>query len=146
MRRDLAEPGAAFPLADGLSMRSFTGADAPALHVLLEKAYADGGGGVLPLRDWWPTMRDDPEFSEETCWLVQDASGQLVAAAQCWITGFIKDFVVHPDHRRRGIGSGLLSAVFFHFRLRGAGDVKLKVLIDNAPAIALYTKLGMRPI
>ena len=146
MRRDLAEPDAAFSLPQGLSIRTFTEADAQDLHALLQLAYAQqGGGGVLPFEAWWPALRDDPEFSQETCWLVEDAIGRMVGAAQCWTSGFIKDLVVHPDHRRRQIASWLLSTVFTTFRDRGLREVGLKVLIDNSAAIALYGKHGMCP-
>jgi ribosomal protein S18 acetylase RimI-like enzyme len=145
MRRDLANPGASPSLPDGLTIRTFTPADAMALHALLDLAYEQGGGGVLPFDVWWPSLRDDPEFAEDICWLVEDAEGRIVGAAQCWTTGFIKDLVVHPDYRRRNIASCLLSIAFAGFASRGLRQVDLKVFVDNAAAISLYGKHGMRP-
>lgn len=145
MRRDLAQPVAAFSLPDGLILRTFTSVDAEALHALFELAYADGGGGVMPFHIWWPSLRDDEEFEADLCWLVEDAGGRLIGAAQCWTSGFIKDLAIHPDYRGKQIASSLLSTVFVQFLKRGAPDVRLKVLIDNPAAIALYAKHGMRP-
>jgi len=146
MRRDLDEPGAAFPLPERCKIRSFNELDARELHALLELAYADDGGGVLPFGLWWVMVRGDDEFSSENCLLVENESGRLVAAALCWGSGFVKDFVVHPDYRRRQIASCLLSTVFSKFAEKGVPEVRLKVLANNRSAIAFYRKLGMQAV
>ncbi len=66
--------------------------------------------------------------------------------AQCWTTNFVKDFVVHPDWQRRGLGRALLVHVFHVFQERGAPAVELKVETGNFSAIQFYQNLGMEKV
>jgi len=49
---------------------------------------------------------------------------------------------VVPDARRRGIGAALIAAAAAAAASRGAATMHLEVAEDNAPARALYAKLG----
>jgi ribosomal protein S18 acetylase RimI-like enzyme len=49
---------------------------------------------------------------------------------------------VVPAHRRRGIGERLARALLENARAAGAREMVLEVIVENAPAIALYEKLG----
>jgi ribosomal protein S18 acetylase RimI-like enzyme len=49
---------------------------------------------------------------------------------------------VVPSHRRRGIGEQLTRALLDNGRAAGAREMVLEVIVENAPAIALYEKLG----
>jgi len=71
---------------------------------------------------------------------------ELAAAAICWTSGFVKDIVVHETWRRHGLGEALLRLVFRTFARRKADHVELKVHADNAPAIRLYERVGMRVV
>ena len=145
LRRDLADALADPVWPAGFSARTFSAEDAPAVHRLMELGYAGGGGSVGAFAQWWPRVRDDGEFAAELCFLAIDASGEIVGVAQCWTSAFIKDLVVHPDARRRGIAEALLRMAFQAFRRRGAGHVDLKVQSDNpSGAVRLYKRLGMR--
>ena len=46
------------------------------------------------------------------------------------------------SHRRRGIGEELTRALLDQARAAGAREMVLEVIAENAPAIALYEKLG----
>jgi ribosomal protein S18 acetylase RimI-like enzyme len=145
LRRDLAGPVADPIWPDGFSLRTFDAQDAPAVHRLMQLAYARGGGAVAAFEQWWPGIRDDGEFDAGLCFLAIDERGEIVGAAQCWNSAFIKDLVVHPDARRRGLAEALLLAVFQAFCRRGATRVDLKVELDNpSGAMRLYRRLGMR--
>ena len=48
--------------------------------------------------------------------------------------------------RRHGLGEALLQLAFRTFQERGARSVDLKVQAQNAPAIRLYERVGMRTI
>ena len=48
----------------------------------------------------------------------------------------------HPDHRGRGYGTAVTSAVAGELVRRGIDDVVLNVAQDNAPAIRIYERLG----
>ena len=66
--------------------------------------------------------------------------------AQCWISAFIKDFVVHPGWRRRGLGAALMLHTLNVFQARGAAAVTLKVKTANSTAFRLYERMGMTPV
>ncbi|TWB65625.1 acetyltransferase (GNAT) family protein [Nitrospirillum amazonense] len=117
--------------------------DAPEAHALFTIGYANGGGGVGGLDDWWTDLSTDGEYDPTLLFLVRDSEDRLVGAAQCWTSAFVKDLVVHPLWRRRGIGLALLFHVFASFRERGATAVELKVLRDNPRALGLYGRAGM---
>jgi ribosomal protein S18 acetylase RimI-like enzyme len=142
MRRDLAGdlPEPLWP--QGYEPRAFTEADAPEVHRLLELGYAGGGGEVGSFDAWWPALCEDPEYAPDLIFLAA-RGGEIVAVAQCWTTAFVKDLVVHPEHRRRGLAEALMTTVFAAFRSRGAAHVDLKVRIGNTAAERLYRRLGM---
>jgi GNAT superfamily N-acetyltransferase len=47
-----------------------------------------------------------------------------------------------PDHRGAGIGESLTRMLLDQARVAGAREMVLEVIVENAPAIALYEKLG----
>jgi ribosomal protein S18 acetylase RimI-like enzyme len=142
MRWDLRAPIAAPVWPDGVALRPFTTADAPAVHVLLRLVYANGGGSVGPLAEWWAALAADSEYDPALCFTVWSGD-TLIGAAQCWTSAFVKDLVVHPDWQRRGVGKVLLMTAFQTFRNRGASSVDLKVQANNAGAIRFYENLQM---
>jgi ribosomal protein S18 acetylase RimI-like enzyme len=147
LRRDLTEAVAPPTCPTGYCLRTFAADDAPMVHRLLAVGYAQGGGDVAAFEGWWPSLRDDDEFALDLCFLAVNDRQDIVGVAQCWTSAFIKDLVVHPQARRRGIATSLLRNVFWEFRRRGAQHVDLKVRLDNPTgAIRLYKELGMREV
>src|ERR1039458_10164181 len=57
----------------------------------------------------------------------------------------LDSMAVHPSHRRRGLGAALLREVLSWAAQNGAHHFSLEVRASNAPAIALYQRLGLRP-
>jgi len=57
----------------------------------------------------------------------------------------LEDCVVHPEHRRKGIGGKLLSYVLEQAKAAGALRVMLLTDGDNTRAQALYRKIGFVP-
>lgn len=56
--------------------------------------------------------------------------------------GDMMNLAVSPDCRRMGIGEGLVVALVNALSDKGATRLTLEVRASNAPAIALYEKLG----
>jgi ribosomal protein S18 acetylase RimI-like enzyme len=143
MRRHLGEPLMVPIWPKDVHLKNFTPGLAGDAHALLELAYADGGGSVASFAAWWSALSGDSEYDPGLCFAAYDANGKLVGFAQCWKESFVKDFVVHPHHRRRGIGRALLWHIFQVFQARGAQTVDLKVHTANMAGIRLYESLGM---
>jgi ribosomal protein S18 acetylase RimI-like enzyme len=58
---------------------------------------------------------------------------------------WFEDCIVHPEHRRKGIGKALLEHVIAQARAEGALRVMLLTDGDNERAQALYRKMGFTP-
>ena len=59
--------------------------------------------------------------------------------------GFVSGIAIPPDYHRRGLGEALLRWALAWFREQGLKRAALTVNTGNAPAIALYRKLGFVP-
>jgi ribosomal-protein-alanine N-acetyltransferase len=57
-------------------------------------------------------------------------------------TGFIYTLDVHPDYRKKGIGSMLISALEEKLHARRAKRIRLEAALNNPAALALYRKAG----
>ena len=87
----------------------------------------------------------------DTVFLVAEAGSALVgfthlfpsfssvAARRLWI---LNDLFVAPDARRQGVAEALMEAAEAHGRATGAARLVLQTAVDNAPAQALYRRLG----
>ena len=56
------------------------------------------------------------------------------------------NIAVHPDHRKQGIGTALIVGLIGALEKRGSHSLMLEVRASNAPAIALYDKLGFTQV
>ncbi|MFB0519034.1 MAG: GNAT family N-acetyltransferase [Acidobacteriota bacterium] len=68
--------------------------------------------------------------------------GFIIASIERNKTSQIITLDIHPNHRRRKIGSTLLSRVEDHLISLGIKNVYLQVEVNNTPAISLYKKFG----
>ena len=58
----------------------------------------------------------------------------------------VMNVAVHPDFRRRGIAKSLIIRLVEELKTRGSHALMLEVRASNAPAIALYEKLGFSQV
>ncbi|MGW8884020.1 GNAT family N-acetyltransferase [Streptomyces sp. NPDC055749] len=95
--------------------------------------------------EWW---RTDPGVDPSQCALLE-ADGTAVGFAN--ITdrmldsrnaAYVRQIGIAPEARQRGLGSLLLLSVMHASRRRGRTAMVLTVDTDNAPALALYERLG----
>ena len=90
--------------------------------------------------DWW-----DQHYRGFTTFLETEA-GELVAYAlivPLGTRGDVRQIVVHPAWRNRGVGKQLMEMVRTQLREAGCRDWHLEVVATNAAAIALYRHIGM---
>jgi GNAT superfamily N-acetyltransferase len=87
--------------------------------------------------------------------LVADEGGRLRAYAAYFMTYstfrarptlYLEDLFVHPDARRRGIATEMLSWLRALAAERGCGRMEWTVLDWNEDAQALYATVGARPL
>ena len=84
-----------------------------------------------------------------SCWLVAMEGETLVGyvGSQTVIDeSDMMNIAVHPDFRRRGIAEALVAGLEEQLRQRGSKALTLEVRDSNAPAIALYEKLGFMTV
>ncbi|MGH3759777.1 mycothiol synthase [Actinophytocola sp.] len=141
-RTDLPEP--VWP--DGVAVRTFIpGQDERELVAVNGRAF-----------DWHPEQSQltvaDVEATERESWF--DPAGFFLATSNEKIVGFHwtkthpgdigEVYVVGVDPRAQGggLGRALTLAGLHHLRDKGLGDTILYVESDNAPAVAVYRRLG----
>lgn len=94
-------------------------------------------------------------------WSANSVASELTNPLSCWLVALEADTVVgyigsqtvmgetdmmnvavHPDHRRKGIAESLIHALVQKLKECESHCLTLEVRASNAPAIALYEKLG----
>ena len=137
---DVAPPAADLP--PGVAFAPLAAEGAGRVHALLRLAYSNGTGTVADnLLDWWESLLTDSEFDRNLAFVVKHGE-EVIGFCLCWTSSFVKDLVVDPRWRNRGIGSALLSTAITALRARGAAELALKVNIYNGTAQRLYRTLG----
>ena len=78
-------------------------------------------------------------------WLVAVENGQVagyIGSQTVMGETDMMNVAVHPDFRRQGLGEQLVNALVAELKKRESHCLTLEVRASNAPAIALYEKLG----
>ncbi|MTD55015.1 GNAT family N-acetyltransferase [Amycolatopsis pithecellobii] len=104
-----------------------------------------------PTRAWWELVAGTPEPTPAqrhvltTGEIGHGMAGVTAGAVRAAVVGellHISRLAVRPAHRRRGLARALMSAAGSWAARRGAARCVLQVSVDNAPALALYERLG----
>jgi ribosomal protein S18 acetylase RimI-like enzyme len=141
---DLPEP--AWP--DGVTARTYTDADAAAVHALIDEGYTSWDDTYVPIAhdDWLEWMTAHDEF-DPALWLLVERGGELVACTLCWAPhqrrGWVKDIVVCESERGRRLAKAMLLEQFRAYASRDVESVGLKVDGTNPTgALQLYERFG----
>ena len=98
---------------------------------------------------WSENMLSDALFDPKASFIVaEDGEGGVLGYAGLQVVldeGYIDNIAVEEAARRHGVGDALLD-VFCRFGQAHLSFLTLEVRASNAPAIALYEKLGFRQV
>jgi mycothiol synthase len=151
MQVDLEEPIDPGPAPSGIEIDGVDpDEDLPAIHAILEEAFADDWGDhPEPFDGWIEELTSSPNH-DLTLWLLARDQGTPVGVLTArsgdevvWVNWL----AVLASHRGRGIGAALLRRSFASFAARGLTRVRLNVDAENATgATALYERVGMRVV
>lgn len=100
-------------------------------------------------KPWSRRMFDEELANPLTVAVVAEIGGAIAAYALGWVIVddlHVNNVAVAPDHQRRGIGEATLRSLFAAAAARGARKATLEVRPSNAPAMALYRRLGFREV
>ena len=116
---------------------------------------------MIGFRNWW--RRDEPSdeafasgierllADENTDFLLGDVGGPPAGVCALryrygvWLDSLdccLEDLFVEDSARRHGLGEALVKTALERARERGCGRIELDVNEANAPALALYERLG----
>jgi mycothiol synthase len=147
---DDATPEPVWP--GGVEVRTVREGEEPAVHALLEEAFADVHDfQPTPIEEWlaWWAGRQRLDL-----WFAAEAGGELVGLALCDFEragspglGWVESLAVRRSSRRHGLGKALLLHAFRAFARLDRTAAGLSVQEDNPTgAVRLYESVGMRPV
>jgi mycothiol synthase len=100
--------------------------------------------GMLTVADVEATEKE--EWFDPAGFFLAEENGRVVGFHWTKIhpdgTGEVYVVGIHPDAQGGGLGKALTLAGLHHLRERGVPEIILYVESDNAPAVAVYTRLG----
>lgn len=101
----------------------------------------------LSFTEPWPknTFAYELTTNYSICQVAVDLSGNVLGAIVVWLVvdeAHVATIAVHPDHRQKGIGAGLLANALLIACYRGVLTSLLEVRVSNLPAIKLYERFG----
>jgi mycothiol synthase len=142
------EPG---PVPEGIEITGIApGTDVPAVHAVLDQAFADHWDHDPEPFDRWAEEHTSAARYDPTLWLLATAAGRPVGALTGSVQGdrgWVGDLGVLAPYRGRGIGAALLRRSFATFSRRALRRVVLSVDVENPTgATALYEHVGLRAI
>ena len=111
---------------------------------------SDDGAEVEELYRLFPDGHFRPDLLDEGVFYGLRAGGRLCAIAGTHVVAepfgiaVVGNVFTHPDARGQGYAGAVTAAVIDDLLRRGCRDVVLNVFATNAPAIAVYRRLGFQ--
>jgi GNAT superfamily N-acetyltransferase len=151
MQVDLEGPVEAGPQPEEIEIRGIDPSeDLPAIHAVLEEAFAEDWGHRVEPFDRWVEEELGGPGTDPALWLVAQDAGTPVAVVTAGIGdegGWVDYVAVLASHRGRGIAQAMLRRTFGALGARGASRVLLNVDAENPTGeTALYERVGMRVV
>ena len=123
-----------------MKLRRAQAKDAPALTTLVYMSKQSNGYDDAFMAACADELRVTPaQIAETDFFLVQAANDALLGCACLTQAGEIKKVFVHPDHKRRGVGRLLWTALQNAAQARGMTELTLDA---DPEAVPFYTALG----
>ena len=112
------------------------GVDASAEHLArgLENVVADAERGFLLL------ARDNSRI------IGVAYVATILSAEHCGLVAWLEELYVSPEHRSRGVGTALLTAILERARATGVVAMDLEIDADHRRAESLYRRFGFQPL
>ena len=145
MRRSTARPLPALEVPDGVRIRPYREGDAAGIVAVNAAAFAHHPEQGAMDEDNLARRMAEPWFDPAGLLVAEDGSGML---GFHWTKqhdaqhGEVYVVAVAPEAQGRGLGRLLTLAGLHHLAGLGVEEVLLYVESDNAPAIAVYSRLG----
>lgn len=150
LRRESGEP-VVERVPDGITLRTFGPDDVDAVVRVNGRAFADHPEqGAMDRADFERRAASD-WFDPEGLFVAEDEHGEVVGfhwtkvETPAWgepLVGEVYVVGVDPDRHGGGLGTALTARGLRHLAESGVGIVDLYVEGDNAPALAVYRRLG----
>lgn len=138
------------PLPTGYAVRAATQDEWPAVHTVIEDAFAEWSSRPRQdFADFSAQVFRRPGFAPWNLRVATDPDGTVVGAAFVMVDGsgcaYVDKLAVRADRRNRGLARSLLADAFAVARAHGGGDAELST-DTRTGALALYEKVGMRVV
>ena len=149
MQIELIEPSEPDRSPDGIDIGGIEpDGDLPAIHALLDEAFADDRSHhPAPLDRWIEEETNSPSY-DPMLWLLARDAGVPVGVLTASVgedRGWVDYLAVLESHRGRGIGAALLDRSFAMFMGRDIRRVLVSVDAQNPTgATGVYERVGMR--
>ncbi|HEY5821373.1 MAG TPA: GNAT family N-acetyltransferase [Propionibacteriaceae bacterium] len=145
LRLDEATPIAGRVLPPGYAVRPFRDGDGPAVHAVIQDAFAAWDPDERSYEDWEAMTLNRPG-GDPTIFRVATYEDEIIGAAVVFDSvdeTWVAQLATHVDHRGRGVAQQLLASAYEAGRDRGLAFAGLST-DTRTGALDLYLRLGMR--
>jgi mycothiol synthase len=138
------------PPPDGVTIRRAEETDERAVHGVVDTAFGEWESREPePFEDWHAYMEARRSVNPSP-WFVAVAGGRIIAAATTMMypdegESWIEEFAVERAHRRKGVGTALLTYAFAELRRAGAPKALLST-DSRGGGRHLYESVGMQVV